>query len=53
MLYLIYKVGKFIMDQFNKPNKSGLEYYITSKKPQTTSDVERLTREYENRRALT
>ena len=52
MLYLTYKVCKFIIDQFKKPTPSGLELYIASKKPQTTSEVERLMREYTNKHRM-
>lgn len=50
MLKIISKLAKSL-DNFSKPQTyaSGLEYYILSNKPQNAADVDRLTKEYENR----
>jgi hypothetical protein len=51
MLNTIKDWAKNLANQFSKPQTygSGLEYYIVSNNPQSESDVDRLTREYQSK----
>jgi hypothetical protein len=53
MLKIISKLAKSLENSFSKPQTYGssLEYYIVSNNPQDAADVDRLTREFENKRS--
>ena len=46
-------MAKSLENSFSKPQTYGssLEYYIVSNNPQDAADVDRLTREFENKRS--
>lgn len=43
---------KSIIEWLTKPQISEIEYYIASKNPQTTADVEQLIKEFNYKRKL-
>jgi hypothetical protein len=53
MLDSIEKWAKSLGQSFSKPQTYGsaLEYYIVSNNPQDAADVDRLTREFENKKS--